>query len=174
MWPVWKHSTQFCRIERHACLHEWNYPQGMNLFYTGKETILVCYRKSSTVVPLKRGQYSPKLFTKDTSEFARQGGDMGCLLGVETLIDIPPQLLQWCVQYHATWDRVILSLNCMNSPRSVRYEGKIERRAVLHCPTKIWISASCDAKCHIFNGNVSSCVAYAHRDKVRNGRQKEI
>ena len=37
---------------------------------------------------------------------------MGCLLWVQPLIDILPQLLQWFVQYYAILDHIITALNC--------------------------------------------------------------
>ena len=41
------------------------------------------------------------------------GRSMGCLLGVQLLIDIQPQFLQWYVQYHAVLDRGITALECI-------------------------------------------------------------
>ena len=40
------------------------------------------------------------------------GRGMRCLLWVQPLIDILPQFLQWCVQYHVILDRVITALDC--------------------------------------------------------------
>ena len=40
------------------------------------------------------------------------GQSMGCLLWIESLIDILPQFLQWCVQYHFILNRVMISLDC--------------------------------------------------------------
>ena len=40
---------------------------------------------------------------------------MGCLLWIESLTDILPQFLQWCVQYHVTLDRVITAINCIDN-----------------------------------------------------------
>ena len=49
------------------------------------------------------------------------GQGMGCLLWFQPLIDILPQLLQWCVQYHDMLDRIITALDCK-----------------LFCELKIW------------------------------------
>ena len=39
---------------------------------------------------------------------------MGCLLLVQSHIDIVPQFLQWCAQYHVILDRVITALVCIS------------------------------------------------------------
>ena len=40
------------------------------------------------------------------------GRGMGCLLLIGIYIQILPQSLQWCVQYHVILDRVITALDC--------------------------------------------------------------
>ena len=42
-----------------------------------------------------------------------QGRGMGCLLWVQSLIDILPYFLQLCVQYHVILDCVIMVFDCM-------------------------------------------------------------
>ena len=41
------------------------------------------------------------------------GQGMGCLMGVQLLIDIQPQFLQWYVQYHAILVRGITAFDCI-------------------------------------------------------------
>ena len=42
------------------------------------------------------------------------GWGFGCLLWVQLVINILPQFLQWCVQYHVMLDHVITALDCTN------------------------------------------------------------
>ena len=39
--------------------------------------------------------------------------DIGCLVWVQSLIDILPHFLQWYVQYHVILDHVIMALDCI-------------------------------------------------------------
>ena len=42
------------------------------------------------------------------------GRGMGCILWVQTLIDILPPFLQWCAQYYVILDRAATALNCIS------------------------------------------------------------
>ena len=49
----------------------------------------------------------------ETHPIARLSGrGMGCLLCIQPLIDILPQFLQCCMQYHVILNRVIMALDC--------------------------------------------------------------
>ena len=43
------------------------------------------------------------------------GWALGCLLWTQILICFLLQLLQWCIQYHAILDRIIMALECIYS-----------------------------------------------------------
>ena len=51
------------------------------------------------------------------------GRRMGCLLWVQSLIDILPQFLQWCVPYHVILYRVITALGCISQSSNRDVEG---------------------------------------------------
>ena len=56
---------------------------------------------------------------------------MGCLFGVQPLIDILPQLLQWCLLYHAILDRVITALDCISYILAVSMAISISCRVIV-------------------------------------------
>ena len=61
-----------------------------------------------SVVPLKRGQISSTY----SQYIPHSSPVMGCLLGVQTLINILPQFQQRCFQYSVILDHVITALDC--------------------------------------------------------------
>ena len=60
------------------------------------------------------GRFSPKSSQKTPHPIARPWGRvMGCLLWVQTYIDILLLSPQWCIQYHVILGRVITALDCI-------------------------------------------------------------
>ena len=54
-----------------------------------------------------------KIFAKRHPIVRLSGRGIGCLFWGQPLIDIPPQFLQWRVQYHVILDHVITALDCV-------------------------------------------------------------
>ena len=64
-----------------------------------------------SAVPLSLNQYHQN--TQRGHPIARRfGRGAGCLFGVQLLIDILPQFLQWCMQYLVILDPVITAPHC--------------------------------------------------------------
>ena len=54
-----------------------------------------------------------KILKTDTPLLTCGGWDMGCLFYVQALINVMPQSLQWCMNYHGLLHHVIMTLHCI-------------------------------------------------------------
>ena len=75
--------------------------------------LLLCQLYYSVVPFITWSDFS-QIFTKDDPIAHPLGRAMGCLLWVQTLIDVLNPFLQWRVKYHVILDRVIMALDCIS------------------------------------------------------------
>ena len=95
-------SREMSNISIHDInMHLYNYLQ---TYVTVMDVVLS--GKDYSAIPLKRGQISWK-YSQRHPIIRPLGRGMGCLLWVQTLIDILLQFLQWCMQYYIILDRAI-------------------------------------------------------------------
>ena len=128
LFPLWYFSLmpwntfllQFLVFMLLNCL--WICILGTAFWWPLQETLVaLCLMASANlVVSTVRYRYNTVNFFKNIHErhpIARPlGRGMGCLLLVQSLIDILPQFLQWYMQYVDILDRVITALDCSKSP----------------------------------------------------------
>ena len=82
--------------------------------FTGWSSSGCIYASPSLKSNTLRCRYNAVNFRQNIHPIAGPSGrGVGCLLWVQPLIDILPQFLPWCAQYHVILDRVIAALNCM-------------------------------------------------------------